>query len=313
MMNKTALSILILVFAASLMSCSGRMDVLIPDILGENGEARLQKRLKKDEATALFNRDPNLLLILNEFMPLGVNAGTYDARGIMVNLGLARCAGADDAYGIYSGLTAGPRDRWRTPHGEMSYKSPYFAGCSGEYVFWFYSPSNPMSYFDFYKKHGEKILAEFVKIRKANNMSYHSRILPVENRYVDSMFYVKSRMVKNLLVTNAYAATYQIKMKEATMYVMKFESPEEAEKRTAEYVHILVNNNIIPVDFMPMPGSPTKAYYWDEKSGVSILCQYRWLVLYLANMSDNEYAKSFIQIMFRNMAKIRNEVMPKVK
>lgn len=292
------------------LSCSGKMDKLIPDSLGVKEEARLEKRFSSDEASALFHGDRRLVPLLYEFKPLGINAGSYDVRGIKVNLGLARCASADDAFGIYSGLTAGPRERWKTPHGEMSNKSPYVAGYAGEYVFWFFSPSNPKSYFDFYYRHGQKILGEFDKLRRASNLSYHSKILPVENRYADSMFYVKSRMIHDIKVTNAYAAAYQMKMKVANIYVMKFDSDRDAERRLDEYKAVLGNARKKTADFIPMPGAPARAFHWEEPSGTQLLCQYRWLILYCADMSDFDYAKEFIAIMFHNMQKIRTEVMP---
>ena len=141
------------------------MDRLLPKSLDGKGEAKLVRTCHDEQAMAIFSKDAMLRDALAEFKPAGISAGEYNYGGILINLGLARCQSTDEAYGIYSALTAMPRERWEFRNGEMSYKSPYFAGYTGEYVFWTYSPTNPMTYAAFYRQHGERILTEFEKTR----------------------------------------------------------------------------------------------------------------------------------------------------
>jgi len=286
------------------------MDSLIPKSLDGKGAAKLEKTFHDGEAIALFDKDPLLQSALAEFGQKGISAGTYDYGGILIYLGLARCENADDAYGIYSALTSRPRERWEYGRGEMSYRSPYLSGCSGEMVFWIFSPTNPMTYADFYRRHGEGILAEFEKIRSKPGCSYHWKILPSENRFSDSIVYVKSRNIGDMEVVNAYGAAYQAKTNMAGIYVQKFDSEDEAKQRYSRHVAALAASNKTLTGFVPVPGPPLRACHWQGKCGVWILCQYRWMLFLLTDMPSVDYATNFIRIMFNNMLKVRNEAVP---
>jgi len=309
-MNKICLltSLLIIIL---LTSCSGQLDRLLPKSLDEKGEAKLVRTSHDEQAMAIFNKDANVRDALTEFKPVGVSAGEYNYGGIFINMGLARCQSADDAYGIYSALTAMPRERWEFKRGEISYRSPYFAGYTGEYVFWIYSPTNPMTYAAFYRRHGERILAEFEKTRTKPGCSYHWKILPMENRYADSIVYIKSRNIGNVDITNAYAATYQVRTNIAHIYVQKFGSDKEAGSRYSSQVADLKSSRKSLDMFIPMAGAPARACRWQEPGGsTSILLHYRWLILFLQDMPSKDAGTNFIRIMFNNMLKIRNEAMP---
>jgi hypothetical protein len=293
-----------------LFSCSGKMDALIPQTLDEKGEAKLEKKLHDEQAAVLFRQDPIVQSAIIEFNPKGISAGVYNFGGIIINLGLARCESADDAYGIYSALTAMPRERWEYKRGEMSYRSPYFAGYNGEYVFWITSPTNPMTYASFYRTHGEKMLAEFDSVRVLPGCTYHWKILPVENRFADSMFYIRSRTIGGIDVVNAYGATYQAQASLARIYVTKMDSEQDAKLRYGNIVtQKLKKKN--PTEFIPIPGTPLKACHWREKGGVWILCQYRWMMFLITDMPSVDYTVNFIRIMFNNMMKVRTEAIPK--
>jgi hypothetical protein len=294
-----------------LTSCSGQMDRLLPKSLDGKGEAKLVRTCHDEQAMAIFSTDAQLRDTLAEFKPAGISAGEYNYGGILINLGLARCRSTDEAYGIYSALTAMPRERWEFRNGEMSYKSPYFAGYTGEYVFWTYSPTNPMTYAAFYRQHGERILTEFEKTRTKPGCSYHWKILPIENRYADSIIYIKSRNIQGVDISNAYAATYQVQTNLAHIYVEKFGSDKEADSRFSNQVGGLKSSGRAPVMFIPMPGAPVKACRWQEPGGgASILCQYRWMIFFFQNVPSQDAGTNFIRIMFKNMMKVRNEAMP---
>ncbi|MBN2160458.1 MAG: hypothetical protein JW807_13775 [Spirochaetes bacterium] len=307
MFKQGILHVILVVFVTS---CSGQLDRLLPEILDPKGEARLQKRYHDEEARSLFLNDPVLGPALREFNPGGISAGVYDFGGITIHLGMARCSSADDAYGIYSALTARPRERWEFQRGELSYKSPYVAGYTGEYVFWTYSPSNPMTYAAFYRSHGERILSEFEKLRTMPGCSYHWKILPPENRYADSFFYIKSRNVQGIDLINTYGATYQVKQNIATMYVSNLGTDKKAAAWYSKQIAELKSAGKDVVDYIPMPGGHVRACRWKEAGGVWILCQYRWIILFLQDMPSVEMGTNFIRMMFVNMTKVRNEAVP---
>jgi hypothetical protein len=287
------------------------MDTLIPQTLDEKGVAKLEKKLHDASAAALFDRDQILRSVLAEFKPIGISAGVYNYDGIIINLGLARCQSTDEAYGIYSALTARPRERWEYRRGEMSYRSPYFAGYMGEMVFWMYSPTNPMTYAAFYRQHGERILDEFEKLRTKPGCSYQWKILPSENRFADSIFFIRSRDIGGINVVNAYGAQYQAQANTAAIYVQRFDSDDEAKHHYSRAITTLAAAKKDLTGFVPIPGPTLRAVHWKEKGGVWILCRYRWMVFLLADMPTVDYSVNFIRIMFNNMMKVRDEAMPK--
>jgi hypothetical protein len=295
----------------TLLSCSGIEDRLFPKSLDGKGEVKLMGTFSDAGARALFDGEPAINAALNEFSPGGISAAEYNYGGIRIYLGMARCSSTDDAFGIYSALTAMPRDRWTFGRGEMSYRSPYVSGYNGEYVFWFYSPSNPMTYTGYYKQHGEKMLAEFENLRRAPDSSYHWKILPLENRYADSIFYVRSRFINGVEVTNAYAATFQMQSNVSKIYVMKLASERDAADRFKNQKKHLEAENKILTSFVPMPGAPNEAIHWQEKGGTWVLCRYRWMMFLFQDMSGMEATNNFIRILFKYMAKTRAEALQK--
>ncbi len=311
-MNEMTRTLLLIVMIV-IVSCSGQMGKIFPPSLDDKGAARMNRVHHDDKALALVNRDALLQSVMAEFKPRGISAGEYDYGGIQIILGMARCQNTDDTYGIYSALTAMPRERWEYKRGEMSYRSPYFAGYNGEYVFWITSPTNPMTYAAFYRQHGEKILDLYEKLRTRPGCSYHWKILPAENRFADSVIYIRSRVIGGIDVVNAYGATYQAQANVAHIYAQKLDSEQEAKRRYGNIVTQLAKMNKTLTGFIPIPGTPLKACHWQEKGSVSVLCQYRWLMFLLVDMPSVDYSVNFIRIMFNNMMKVREEAMPAKK
>ena len=300
-----------LIALSIILSCAGQMDTMLPKSLDEKGEIRLIKRYDDKDARRLFFKEPVINASLREFSPGAVSAGVYKYRGIKIHLGMARCASTDDAFGIYSLLTAMPRDRWTFGKGEMSYRPPYVSGYNGEYVYWIYSPTNPSTYAVHYKQHGEKMLAEFEKSRSSPDASYHRKILPEENRYADSLFFIRDRFVNGVEVTNAYGATYQMQYNVAKIYAMKFGSVTDAKAMYIAQKRRLEKERKTLTRFIPVAGAPMEAVHWNEKGGTWALCQYRWMVFLFQDMSSLESTSNFTRLMFRYMMKIRNEATKK--
>lgn len=303
------IAFIVLVAALSLISgCSGSIDAMIPASLDEKGSTRLVKRLRDAEARALFSGDQTLRDALDEFLPEGMDAGVYDYGGIRIHLGLARFDSADDAYGLYSALVDMPRDRWEFGRGEMSYRSPYFAGCAGEYAFWFVPPGRT-TYAAFYRNHGERIIRGIDPLIRKPDRSYHWKILHRENRFVDSLFYVRSRSVSGLRLTDAYGAVYLAGRNTARIYVERHENDASAERAWKARRAALKRKGIDCVNFLPIPGAPMEACHWREPSGVRVLCHYRWLNFFITDVPELTFAKGFLRSMFANMMKIRKEVL----
>ena len=298
--------IIILAVLAAGAACAGVPSGLFPERIGE---ARLARVCEGDEAIRLFARDAALSAFLSEFKPRAIRGGVYDYGGITIHLGIARLSSCDDAYGVYSGLTAMPRERWPSAAGEISYRPPYAAGQAGEYAFWFTSPTNPQTYASFYRTHGEAILAALAGRTSKEPCSYHWKILPEENRYADSIVYIKSREENGVRIYHAYAATYQAKRNLARIYVMRYNSEIDAIDRYSREKARVASSGASPADFMPMPGTPMQSFLWAAESGLQVFCQYRWICLYLHNMPDRTYAASFVRAAFKNMSLIRDEAL----
>ncbi len=303
------IAFIVLATALSLLSgCSGSIDAMIPASLDEKGSTRLLKRLRDAEARSLFAHDEVLRDALDEFSPEGMDAGVYDYGGIKIHLGLARCNSADDAFGLYSALVDMPRNRWEFGRGEMSYRSPYFAGCAGEYAFWFVPPGRT-TYAAFYRSHGERIIRGIDPLIRKPDRAYHWKILPRENRFADSLFYVRSRTVSGLRLADAYGAVYLAGRNTARIYVERHQNDVSAERAWKSRRAALKGKGHECVDFIPMPGAPMEACHWKEQPGFRVLCRYRWLHFFIIDVPELTFAKGFLRSTFANMMKIRKEVM----
>lgn len=300
------LTIAIIIGMAVYAACAGVPSGLLPESLGE---ARLVRVYEGDEATRLLGADQTLSAALSEFKPRAIRGGVYNYGGITIHLGIARLASCDEAYGVYSALTAMPRERWPYAAGEISYRSPYLAGQAGDYAFWFTSPTNPQTYASFYRTHGEAILAALAGKTSKKPCSYHWKILPEENRYADSVVYIKSREENGVRIYHAYAAAYQAKRNLARIYVMRYDSEIDALDRYSREKARLASSGASPADFTPMPGTPMQSFVWTTGSGVDVFCQYRWICIYIHDMPDKAYAASFVRAAFKNMSLIRDEAL----
>ncbi|MDY6935607.1 MAG: hypothetical protein SVZ03_15460 [Spirochaetota bacterium] len=293
--------------------CSADLEDFIPNSLGEKKEAILQKRIKGNMSRELFNKNKILNKLLTEFSPSQISGGIYNYSGIIIYFGVAKYANADEGYGVYSGLTAIPRERWEYNDGEISYKAPFVAGWKGIYAFWFYSSTNPTTYSSFYRNYGEELL-ERIKIShnsKISNRAYHHNLLPLENRYKNSIFYTKSRIIYGIDFENAYGATYQLGRNAAQVYIGKFDSEDAAKSKLLGWIDLLKNRSKKPQPFTIMIGSPEKAFYWEENSGTQAICQYRWMIFLINDLPHLTFAENIIRNIYRNIQSNRDEILPK--
>lgn len=308
-------NILLLPLALALVctSCSSKLDSLVPDSLDEKRETIITKKLTGKEALSIHQNQEGLKDLLSEFTPTEISSGVYNYKGIVIHFGIAKLYDHDDAYGLYSGLTARPRERWRYKQSEISYKSPFVAGITGIHTFFFYSPSNPTNYSHFYRKYGEKLIDELQDRNDCPDdcRSYHWKLLPRPNRYRDSAFYISKRHINEFIIENAYGATYQVGHNIAHIYIEKFDTDNESKEKYQLRLASLKRAMIKTKQFPYIAGGPVQAIYWEDTSGVQVLYQYRWLCFYLTGLPKVRYANGFVRDIYANMQKIAKVVTKK--
>lgn len=293
--------------------CSVDLNNLIINYLGEKGEAVLQKKVMNRATKELFLENESLNRLLSEFKSSNICAGVYDYSGIKIYLGIAKFSNADQAYGVYSGLTCIPRERWEYMEGEISYKKPFISGWNGIYAFWFYSPTNPDNYFSFYKTYGEELLTEFRRDfnTKQHSRSYHWKLLPIENRHKNSLFYFKARTLHGLDLINTYSAKYHAGRNVAQIYIEKMDSEDNADNKFKSYISFLKRNAKDLQPFSVMIAGPGNGVYWKDHNSFQIIYKYRWLIFMVNEVPNLKFARNFIRNIYKNMMKIRDEVLSK--
>ena len=307
---KKAIPLLIII--ALFTTCSVNLESSIPQYLDEKHEAGLKEKFVGKAAFELFYKDKSLNELIREFAPVDISAGIYNYGGIIIFLGIARFNDQDEAFGVYSGLTSMPRERWSSSKGELSYKNPYFAGQLGRYAFWFYSPTNPGTYTHFYKIYGDALL-EKLNIGTDAALSYHWKLLPEENRFRDSVFYIRARDMHGIRINNAYGAVYQAGRNKGYIYIEKHYTEKNAELRMEDLRDSLTDSGQVIQKFPSLPGGPAGAISWTEGGSINVIYRYRWMTFILIGMPDKGFAENFIRNIYKNMIRIRSEVVPAKK
>lgn len=313
-MKSLALSIFLLPVFLLHLSCSVDIHDCIPEYLSIDEKAPLTDKYEGDSALKIFTEDQKLRALISDFKPVEISAGSYEYYGITIRLGIARFVNADEAYGVYSGLTAMPRKRWEKNGGEISYKNPYTAGFKGVYAFWFYSPTHPGNYFEFYETAGEQLLNDLWINRrvKINSCSYLYRLLPEQNRYRESVVYIKSEKAVGLTIENAYTAAYQSGRNKAAIYIEGFETEGGAKEKFNEHALALKNAGLNTKQFPAVfAGSPGHAVYARLKYGYAVVYQYRWLIFVIDNADSLNSAEKFIRNIYLNMQDMKSEIVVK--
>lgn len=288
-------------------ACSRSLTNLLPEQPGGRGDTRLVRKGAGADARQLIAADQTVGALLNEFVPEKLACAVYDYSGIEIVLVIASFASADDSYGVYAGLTAMPRDRETAAQGELSYREPYYAGWKGRYAFWFTSPRHRSVYAAFYREEGERILRALDDGAARRQRTYHWNILPPENQYSDSLFFVRKRLVDgSLTLRNAYAANYLMGRNTAALYVQL--EPDEV-AALGEYQNLKYRVETGGRVVYPYDSFKQNTCYWQDENGYHLLHRYRWLILFLDRAPDLPYAQNFINIMYGRMLKVRDEAL----
>jgi len=282
--------------------------------MGDKKEASLKKTITdKQDVISLFSKNRQLDSLLTEFAPKKISAGIYNYRGITIYMGVAEFENADKAFGIYSGLTSQPRDRWKHAGGELSYRHPFVSGYKGRCAFWFYSPSHPANYFYFYVKTGKSILSRIGLYKKsADRLSYHWKILPEANRYRDSAYYIDNREISGFDIENAYAAKYRAGKNDTDVYVLKTDSDSDSVSKYRKF-YMQMKDKYVIKPFNLFTGGPGEGFYSYRDRGFCVVYRYKWMIFIIHNVPELKNAQSFLRDIYRNMMKIRSDVMPAQK
>jgi hypothetical protein len=205
-------------------ACSRALSDLLPENMGDNGTAALD--LKTDEASARKNidRDPAQKTLLDELKPESIGCAVYTYSGKTIVAALARFRNADDAYGMYTGLTVHPEKYREDAGGEIAYKAPYLSGRKGAFAFWFYSPGNSTDPFPFINEEARRLIRKLPRKATETKCSYHLKLLPAENRYAGSIFYIRSRAINGIRIANSYGAEYVIGSNKSRIFIEKHDS-----------------------------------------------------------------------------------------
>lgn len=288
-------------------SCSKDIDEHFPGYLDIDGECEIQSVFTDEEAKHILVSDPIQKKLLAEFKPKKISSAQYEHKGIKIIMTIARFSNADDGYGYYSGLVRFAREKWHEDSAEIAYKSPYTAGVKGEYAAWIFSPTNPMNYFSFYPEEISKVLKRFSPDAEK---SYHYRILPEENRVVNSAFYVRDRSVKGIPVNSGYAAVYQAGRERCEAYI-EISSDEMGLMQRHKFIidnFLKKRFEVKRLDFSA--GGPGSGVYWRDGGVYNVLYRYRWVSIYMIDLPDLKYSRQLLRAMYNRMARIRSEVIP---
>lgn len=301
------------IISMQISSCSPKPEDLFREGLDKGHKSKLQKRFKNKDASKIFTRNDILRKLFAEFEPLEIHGAAYNYQGIAIYLGIGKFQNPDDAYGLYSGLASMlPRKRWLLSYQEiparMAYKNPFISGVCRQYVFWFYSPSNPMNYFGFYETEGKRLLNSFAVLSSSNQKrSFHWRFLPEANQYKDSIFYVKNRRVKKILIENSYGAFYQLGQNRSRIFIAAFPSAREAHQRMVR-VRVNLKGEKIKTREMKKNYSPKgEGFFWQDEAGIFFIYRYRRLIFYLVDLEHEKYADQMLRQIFRKIDNVRNE------
>lgn len=305
-MKKYRILPLLIFLMLSSAGCSNKLEKYLPANLDSAGSAVFISAHSENEALKILNKDFNLNRLLAEFKPNAVSAAQYNLSGIIIVMAIARFESADDSWGFYSWLTRFGRERTLMGDTEISYAHPYTAGVKGRYAVWFYTPANPGNYFAFYP---DQIYSALKNFGADEKRSYHYKILPDENRVINSEFYVKNRDAGGLPVSSAYGAAYQAGRLRSTMYI-EVEATEGAmAQRHDFFIKSFLSKKFQVSRYTLAAGGPGAGIFWRDGDSYSVLYRYRWVSIYITDLGDLKYSQQFIRAAYKKMFTVRKEII----
>lgn len=258
---------------------------ITPDILG--------KYWHYDEAAAAKN-----------FQPSYKSIRLYDYEGVKLILARAEFSDENVAFGFKALLTSEPRNSF--DH-DIWYRPPYVAGRAGKTVAFSFSP-NQVSFFSPYVR--EAVGEQLKSAPAGGELSWHSEVLPRQNRFFDSEFYLPQEYFEGIAVENLYGAKYQIKNSIARIYVARYSDEANPRTRRETIVRAAHKKKLKIRDYPGKVGSQDRGSWWrNDKGGVDGVLAYRWLFLYFSNFADEWALEQMIQECFNQMYRVREKAL----
>ena len=299
---------ILLVSTLLLAGCKSKeLQDYLPEKLAEGPTLKQQVSGPALRASLAF--DQRATSALDIFKPTKATVGIYHYQGVNIYLLLAEQKSSDHAFGFYRSFSSQPRKMKKLDDGAWAYKRPYVAAYYKNMNVVLFS--NPQNYFAYFTRVAEKISAELPAVKKDEGLSYHRLILPPENKFRNSEFYLPSLSFHGVQLTNVYGAQYLIKKNLAHIYVIK-DASAGLTQNSFRSIQRAVAKKGYKVKALPsLAAGPHQGIYWFNGRSYEIVYPYRWLLLVMTGFSDIDQAQAQIRNMFREMRNIRHLVKKK--
>lgn len=253
----------------------------------EAGEFEKTWQTKDNQRTKIFN-------------PLFIDPTLYDFTGVQIVFATANFKSADAAFGFHAALVSEPREIFDNA---AWYKPPFVAALSGNTVEFAFSPNQPSFYSPFIKN---EVLLRLGKTKNLN-LSWHKDILPENNQFQNSIFYLPQKEIQLVPLYHIYGAKYQSKNNTARLYVAKFAGKDTAKNSTAQILRTLAQKKIRLTAYPGRMGLLDRGSWWRNLTGgTDAILTYHQLVLYFENFADEWAIDQKIQECFNRMRPLRD-------
>jgi len=277
-----------------------------PQNLGDTeNPIRFVKTLEVGEFDQIWQAQDNQRTKI--FNPLFINPTLYDFNGVQIVLATANFKSADAALGFHAALVSEPREIFSDA---AWYKPPFVAALSGNTVEFAFSPNQPSFYSAFIKNEVRRRAGKTVK----SNLSWHKDILPENNQFQNSVFYLPIKEIQLIPLYHVYGAKYQSKNSTAFLYVAKFASKDTAKNSTAQILRTLAQKKIKLTAYPGRLGRLDRGSWWrNSTGGINAILTYHQLVLYFENFADEWAVEQKIQECFNRMRPLRDMAREEVR
>ena len=281
-----------------LLACGGK-----PKALGEQEHSiRFVRSLTPQQTQAVVKKNPELQKAMADFKPV-VTTSYYDFRGIEIIIIKATLPSADAAFGFFSALTADPRNVFSTENITAHYKPPFVGAVRGKETAVAFSINQSSFYSPYVKDEVMRLVAS----APSAEISYHRALLPEQNRFKDSEFYLPHKALGDYEIVNIYGARYLSKTNIARVYIGRHTQDEHPRMIRDAYFAKLARKGVTVTAVPDRIGTKDGGSYWkNANGGYDAFLSYRWLAIYFENFADSILIENLIQATFTNMFKIRD-------
>lgn len=308
----TTLPMTIIFFITFLPCCQKNTLDVIPDNLEPAKNIPLINK-KKLDPSIFFSKPAHcrefrkICQALQDFPPLQASKGHYNHRNVEIDLHVLKFQECNEAFGYYATISYFPQRVWSRDEVMMSKKGNIFVGYRGHYVIHF--ASRPGNEFAFFRRH----IVEMLKQLKAKScqLEYHYKILPQQNRFKHSLFYIQKKNIGQIFLYNAYGALYLAGRKRVMVYIDNLYDAKQARHSYLRNKENLNKGKIQIHRFTDTTLAFGESYWYADSRGLNIMHNYQWLNIYLLGLGREKglhHGKLIIKRMYRNMARVRKDL-----